>query len=111
MRQLNLDKDSLQKISNMYQIPMKELQDCINSVMPEICSDDVTMITHVSNELKLHIAGVENEEFYFPFILGHSYSWHKQAAAATLRHTLVRIKEAVLKVLDMVIKTSAKDLE
>ncbi len=112
--QLNLDKDSLQKLSNMYRIPIKEFQDCVNSVIQELCFNDIGMVTYVRNEMSESFTAprLHDAVCLLPIVgsVVSSVVAYK-VTAATLRRTLDTMKEAALKVLDMIMKSSMKDLE
>ena len=106
--QLSLDKKSLQKLSAMY----KDFEDCIYSVIPDVCFDDTGMFAMTSLNKLSGEPTVQDLVHYglrqIP-IVGSVVAYN--TTAATLSDVLGKMKEAALNVLDMIIKTSAKDLE
>lgn len=106
-KQLGLDKNSLEKLSQVYRIPMQQIEEELNEVFPLQYLNSLR--NFVLEFAKKQAIGATTEEFarFIPYVgtaIASTLSF--SVCFIVLYKILIRMEQAALKVIDVVIQAS-----
>lgn len=111
-KQLGLDQVTLQKLSQVYRIPMEKIEKELNEVFPLQYLNSIR--TFVLDFAKKQAVGVTTEEFarYIPYVGTAIASTLSFGICYTILYKiLIRMEQAALKVIDVVISASNRMIQ
>jgi uncharacterized protein (DUF697 family) len=111
-KQLGLDQAALQKLSTVYRIPMQKIEKELNEVFP--LHHLASLRTFVLNFAKKQAVGATTEEFarYIPYVGSAIASTLSFGVCFTVLYKiLLRMEQAALKIVDVVIDSSNRMIQ